>query len=60
MGEPTAAASDVRDRLALVLDAIDRGEIDATTAQRAYIAGARDAIGDLGQMFEPPGNRLVH
>jgi hypothetical protein len=38
-----------------VLDAIDAGELDATDAQRAHLAGAGAALGWVaGQRSNPP------
>ena len=36
-----------RESLAAVLDSIDAGEVDATKAQRAHIAGAAAALDEL-------------
>jgi hypothetical protein len=46
--ETDAAAS-----LRAVLAVIDRGEVDATSTDRAYLAGAADALGRLACPCEP-------
>ncbi|GGM67139.1 hypothetical protein GCM10012275_42060 [Longimycelium tulufanense] len=48
--EGNASRSNIADAagaLARLLDAIDAGEIDADEAQRAYLAGALDALRQL-------------
>lgn len=43
MLEPEEART-AREGIADTLTSIDRGDLDATKAQRAYLAGVRDAI----------------
>lgn len=42
-----AAARQLREHLAAVLAAVDRGELDATSTERAYLAGGVGALDAL-------------